>query len=211
MKNIKNIIFDYGNVIFTINFKLTQQAFKELGIKNVNDFFAHKGHHSLFDDFETGKSTSAQFRDGIRQQAHNFDLTDTQIDQAWNSLLIGVAPNNHQILLNVKQRYRTFLLSNTNQIHYDCFSAYIKKEFGIDNYDNHFEKAYFSHLCGMCKPHPEIFKLVLDNHQLKPEETLFIDDSPQHLVGAQTLGINTLLMDRPAAQLQDFLIEHQIL
>src|SRR6218665_1225686 len=103
MQKIKNIIFDYGNVIFAIDFIRTQNALSQLGIPNITEFFAHKGHNQLFDDFETGSITPTQFRDGIRKVADKLELTDQQIDDAWNSLLIGVSGNNHDVLLEVKQ------------------------------------------------------------------------------------------------------------
>ena len=104
MDNIKNIIFDYGNVIFLIDFKRTQHTFTELGIANVEQFFAHTGHDPLFNDFEQGLITAAEFRDGFRRITDKPYLTDTQIDDAWNTLLIGVPPVNHEILLKVKEK-----------------------------------------------------------------------------------------------------------
>jgi FMN phosphatase YigB (HAD superfamily) len=102
MQKIKNIIFDYGNVIFEIDFRITQSALAQLGIPNIENYFGHKGHDNLFNDLETGAITTAQFRDGIRLAAQNNDLSDEQIDAAWNSLLIGVPKNVHDVLLAAK-------------------------------------------------------------------------------------------------------------
>ena len=131
MQHIKNIIFDYGNVIFDIDFQKTQHSFTELGIKNVERFFAHTGHDPIFNEFETGSISSAEFRDGIRRITGQPNLTDTQIDNAWNTLLIGIPPINHDILLKAKEKYRTFLLSNINEIHMDYINQNLKQEFGI--------------------------------------------------------------------------------
>ncbi len=211
MAQIKNVIFDYGNVIFAIDFLKTQQALSDLGIANVSDFFAHKGHNKLFDDFETGSISPAEFREGIRTFANNSSLADQQIDDAWNSLLIGVSANNHDVLLDVKKKYRTFLLSNNNKIHYDWIIAYLQKDFGFNNYDDFFEKAYFSQDTTMRKPNPAIFEMVLKENNLDPQETLFIDDSPQHIEGAKKAGLHTLLMDVHPEKLRDFLAHHQLL
>ena len=211
MQKIKNIIFDYGNVIFAIDFLKTQDALSQLGISNITEFFAHKGHNQLFDDFETGSISPAQFRDGIRKTASNPQLTDQQIDDAWNSLLLGVSGNNHEVLLEVKQQYRTFLLSNNNKIHYDWIMAYLQKDFGLNNYDDFFERAYFSQDTAMRKPNPAIFEMVLKENKLSPAETLFIDDSPQHIEGAKKAGLNTLLMDVHPENLRTFLQKHHIL
>ena len=211
MKNLKNIIFDYGNVIFEINFKRTQNALLQLGITNVDAFFAHKNHHKLFDDFETNSVSAVEFRAGIRKAANNNDLIDQEIDDAWNSLLIGVSGNNHDVLLEMKAKYRTFLLSNNNAIHYDWIIKHIKKNYSIDNYDNYFEKAYFSHLMELRKPNVDIFEQVIKENNLDPSETLFIDDSPQHIEGAKKAGLHTLLMDMHPEKLADFLKNHQLL
>ncbi len=194
MQNIKNIIFDYGNVIFLIDFKRTQQSFTALGIDNVERFFSHAGHNPLFDKFEKGEITSQQFRDGVRDITGISTLTDKQIDDTWNSLLVGVPAINHQILLRAKQKYRTFLLSNINAIHYDYIMEYLKKEYNLDSNEGFFEKTYYSHLVGMRKPDANIFEHILKNSRLIPEETLFVDDSPQHLKTAKELGLQTHLM-----------------
>lgn len=211
MKGIKNIIFDYGNVIFEINFKLAQLALQQLGILDIESFFAHKNHNSLFDDFETASISPIQFREGIRVAANNNNLNDQEIDKAWNSLLIGISGNNHEVLMAVKNKYRTFLLSNNNEIHYNWITNYLKSTFEIENYDNFFEKAYFSQLMRLRKPNVNIFEQVIKENNLSPKETLFIDDSPQHIAGAKKAGLQTLLMDVHPSELESFLHNHQIL
>lgn len=211
MQKIKNIIFDYGNVIFEIDFRITQDSLKQLGIQNIETFFGHSGHHNIFSELETGSITPAQFRDGIREIAQNSALTDQQIDAAWNSLLIGVLPETHKVLLEARKNYRTFLLSNTNQIHYDYIMDYLQKEHNVPNNDHLFEKAYYSQLMKFRKPHVEIFEQVIKENNLNPAETLFIDDTPGHLEGAKKAGLQTLLMTEKPENLGAFLKSNGIL
>ncbi|MCF8453619.1 MAG: HAD family phosphatase [Pedobacter sp.] len=194
MNKIRNIIFDYGNVIFTIDFNRAQHYLTELGVKNVEHFFSHKGHNPLFDQFEQGLISSSEFREGIRKETGIQSLSDAEIDQAWNSLLIGVPEPNHALLLKVKEKYRTFLLSNNNEIHYNWIMDYLKREHNVDSNAAFFEKEYYSHRMKMRKPNREIFEFVMRENNLNPEETLFIDDSPQHLKTADMLGLNTHLL-----------------
>jgi len=210
MQNIRNIIFDYGNVIFAIDFKLAQQAFTDLGVKDVASLYGHRGQEQLFDDFDKGMINASEFRDGIRRLASKPNLTDEQIDGAWNALLLGVPDGNHEILLRCKERYRTFLLSNNNEIHYSWILDHLQNEHGLSGNDSFFEKSYYSHLLGMRKPSPEIFELVLDENNLNPGETLFIDDSPQHLATASELGIQTTLLASPR-QLGTLLINYGLI
>ncbi|TWI94390.1 putative hydrolase of the HAD superfamily [Mucilaginibacter frigoritolerans] len=197
MENIKNIIFDYGNVIFQLDFVKSQQAWKELGIDNASEFYSHKIQDPIFTAFERGDITAEEFRKGIRTITNKKDLTNQQIDHAWNSLLLGIPAGNHDLLISLKTQYRTFLLSNINEIHYDYIINYLKTDFGFEGNNHLFEKVYYSHLMGKRKPETKIFEQVLNENQLNPAETLFIDDSPQHIAGAQKLGIQTYLMTAP--------------
>ena len=196
MQKIKNILVDYGNVIFMIDFIKSQQAFTQLGIANSGEIFAHSGQIKLFDDFDRGTISGGQFRDGLRELTGNFLLTDVQIDDAWNALLLGVPEGKHEILLALKGKYRTFLLSNNNEIHYARCMQSIQDNYGIVDNSVFFEYAYYSHMMGMRKPDAEIFEYVLKEQGLIPEETLFIDDSLQHLATAAQLGIHTALFTK---------------
>jgi FMN phosphatase YigB (HAD superfamily) len=197
MQNIKNIIFDYGNVIFMLDFAASKRAWQELGVLDPDTFYSHQSQDRIFTDFESGDVEPAEFRDYIRRILRKPDLTDEQIDHAWNSLLVGVPEGNHELLLGLKSKYRVFLLSNNNSIHYKYIMDYLKKEFGFEGNEHLFEKTYYSHLVNKRKPNEDIFKQVLEENDLNPAETLFIDDSPQHIATAKKLGINTYLMTAP--------------
>ena len=194
MKNINSIILDYGNVLFDIDFPKLRQSFIELGIPDVDVFYGHRAQHALFDAFDKGIITAAQFRNELRNAAHNSELSDEAIDAAWNSLLIGVRPGHHELLLQLKGQYRTFLLSNNNEIHYQWIMNYLDREFGLMGNANFFEKDYYSHLMRMRKPDSEIFQFVLNTHGLDPAQTLFIDDSHQHIETAKKLGLQAHLL-----------------
>jgi putative hydrolase of the HAD superfamily len=197
MENIKNIIFDYGNVIFSLDFAKSQAAWQALGIDNAQDFYSHKVQDPVFTAFERGDINAAGFRQRVREITGKPGLTDRQIDHAWNSLLVGVPEGNHELLLNLKPKYRTFLLSNINEIHFDYIMNYLKNSFGFEGNGLLFEKIYYSHLMGKRKPEAEIFEQVLTENNLNPAETLFFDDSPQHIETAKKLGINTYLITAP--------------
>ncbi|MBC7744144.1 MAG: HAD-IA family hydrolase, partial [Flavobacterium sp.] len=113
------------------------------------------------------------------------------------TLLIGVPKVNHEILLEINKRYRSFLLSNNNAIHYEWILNYLQTEYKIPSNTVLFEKDYYSHLMKMRKPNANIFQFVLDENHLDPKETLFIDDSPQHIKAAAELGLTTHLLTLP--------------
>ncbi|HEX3386098.1 MAG TPA: HAD family phosphatase [Mucilaginibacter sp.] len=204
ISNIKNIIFDYGNVIFMLDFQKMKRGWESIAISNTDAFFSHGVQHPIFDRFDKGLVTPSEFRQFIREKSDNKMLTDEEIDAAWNSLLIGVDKGTHEVLAELNNKYRTFLLSNINPIHYNYIMEYLNREFGFDNNDHLFEKTYYSHFIGIRKPDPAIFEKVLKENNLVPEETLFIDDIAANLEAAKALGIQTYLMAAPDT-IQDFI------
>jgi len=203
MQNIKNIIFDYGNVIFMLDFQKLKDNWNALAIGG-DGFFGHGVQHAVFDQFDTGLISAHDFRNVIRERSGKPGLTDEEIDAVWNSLLLGVDKGTHEVLAGLKTKYRTFLLSNINPIHYDYIMDYLQREFGFENNDHLFEKTYYSHLVGLRKPDKAIFEKVLKENKLVAEETLFIDDIQSNLEGAKALGIQTYLMTAPDT-MQDFI------
>lgn len=204
MQNIKNIIFDYGNVIFMLDFQKLKNGWNTIAISGPDAFFSHGVQHPIFDQFDKGLVSSADFRSLIREKSGKPDLTDEEIDAAWNSLLLGVDQGTHELLDELNKKYRTFLLSNINPIHYNYIMKYLASEFGFESNDHLFEKTYYSHFIGLRKPDPAIFEKVLRDNNLKPEETLFIDDIAANLEPAKALGIQTYLMAAPDT-IQDFI------
>jgi FMN phosphatase YigB (HAD superfamily) len=194
MKDFKNIIFDFGGVIINIDYHRIVRSFEKLGIKNFEAKFSQLKQHHLFDDFEKGIISPEGFRNEIRTIA-NIPFTDKQIDAAWNSILINLPQKNIDLLLRLKKSYRLFLLSNTNAIHEKAFTEMMFRDFGENVLEKTFERIYFSHNLHMRKPDEEIFNHVIKENDIVPSETLFIDDSPQHIEGAKKTGLQTFLVE----------------
>ena len=185
---IEAVIFDLGGVLLNIDYSLSQKAMSELLGCPVN--FSKKLQADLFSDYESGQISDEQFRDGLRALATTgTELSDTQIDHAWNIMLGDLPKHRVAMLEKVGAVKPIFLLSNTNGIHYRSFRADIEKNMSIQKFEALFQKLYWSHELGMRKPNQDIFQHVLSDSKLDPCSTLFIDDSPQHVEGARKLGI----------------------
>jgi HAD superfamily hydrolase (TIGR01509 family) len=195
MNKIKNIIFDFGGVILNIDYNATVRAFRKLGIKNFEDQYSQLKQSHLFDEFEKGTIPVSEFRDRIRNISE-LPLSDKEIDQAWNDILINLPPENINFLQSLRKEYKIFLLSNTNAIHEPAFTAIIQTSFGENVLKKIFDGIYFSHHLKMRKPDPEIFQYVLKENNLVASETLFVDDSPQHIEGAKKVGLQTFYFDK---------------
>jgi len=193
---MKNIIFDLGNVILNIDFNKTINAFKNIGITDAENIYNIYKQHDFFDQFEKGLISPQDFRDNIKKISPN-PLSDKMIDEAWGQMILDIPIERVNLLISLKNHYRLFLLSNTNQIHFDVYNADFVKKYGIPCFSDLFEKAYYSFRCGLRKPDAELFKLVLSENDLTPAETLYIDDLTHHIKTADSLGIQTLLLQSP--------------
>lgn len=193
MKGIKHIIFDLGNVILDIDYQLTIDAFEKLGVTDFANHFSKQKQSNFMDDFETGKVSEYEFIDYAKQFCKEGTSTEEVVD-AWNALLLDIPIRRLQILQQLQLDYDLFLLSNTNIIHEKEYNKTVKETCGYENLNYFFDKVYLSHRIGLRKPNPEPFELILKEHKLVAAQTLFIDDSMQHIEAANKLGIQTIHM-----------------
>ena len=185
---IKNIIFDLGGVIYDIRYENIPEAFARMGAGNLMEIYSKAKQTDFIDRYEEGLMSSDEFCEEIRRISE-VPLTDEQIKEAWNAILIDVPASRVDFLLKLKERYNLYLFSNTNQFNYDCFTAHLNQKYGFDFFDTIFKAAYFSHILHIRKPKAEGFQKIMQEQQLNPAETLFIDDSPQHIEGAHRCGL----------------------
>jgi len=190
--SIRNIIFDFGGVICDLDIDLTKKKFNEFGppkdSANVTPEEAGKAFGLLVEALETGRISPTGFRNSIRDH-YLRPPSDRTIDDAWNALLGDIPEHRIRLLEKIRGNYRIFLLSNSNKIHYDHYLKRFNEKFGYEDFDAVFEKAWFSFNIGMKKPDREIFEFVLAQHNIAPNETLFIDDTIMHVEGAAATGI----------------------
>ncbi len=191
LNNIDNIIFDLGGVILEIDLEIIKKGFAKLGFNKNEPGIELFKHNPIFNKFEKGEIEPKVFREEIRKACPK-DFTDEQFNEIWNSVLINYPKENIELLKSLQNKYKTFLLSNTNEIHYNFYTEMLNKEFGIKNLDSLLYKAYYSHTSGMRKPDNDFFELILNENNLIPEKTLFIDDFIENIETAKSIGIKTL-------------------
>ena len=190
---LKNIIFDLGGVIINIDYTKAATAFKNLGIVDFDNFYSKAKQSTLFDEFEKGNISNEEFRNKLRSFLPQ-GISDSQIDACWNAMLMDIPQERFDFLNLIKDKYRIFLLSNTNAIHVKEFTRLNDEKFGVGNFEALFENVYYSCKMGMRKPDAEIFEFVLNENALVKEETIFIDDSIQHINGANSIELRAELL-----------------
>ncbi|MCU0432219.1 MAG: HAD family phosphatase [Bacteroidia bacterium] len=191
---IRNLIFDLGGVILNLDFQATADAFRALGMTNFDELYTQAKQTGIFDEFDKGHISPAQFRTELRKHLPPH-TSDQAIDHAWNAMLLNLPPERLELLRELRGKYKLYLLSNTNEIHVEAFSAYLQHTFGFADFTGYFDQWYYSCRMGMRKPDEEIFLKVLNDHRLNASETIFIDDSKQHVEGAARTGIHAIWLE----------------
>ncbi|HEX6914834.1 MAG TPA: HAD family phosphatase [Chitinophagaceae bacterium] len=195
MKGIRNIIFDFGGVFIEVDYFKTEKAFVDAGIGSFHDLYSQQSASPLFEELETGKIGVPQFMSQLRSLSR-VQLTDEQIIGCWNSMLGKFYPEAIEKARELKPKYRLFLFSNTNRIHHQQFMEIYHRQFGRDDFESLFEKVYYSHTCGVRKPHPDAYRWVLSDAGIRADETLFIDDTLVNIKGAEQVGLRCVFLDK---------------
>jgi putative hydrolase of the HAD superfamily len=169
-------------------------TFQELGIENFDEIYSQAKQTTLFDEFETGKITSEKFIYGISKLL-NHKIPDDGIVGSWNSMLLDFPVERLNLIKQLKKKYSIVLLSNTNEIHKKAFLAILKNQLQLTDFNDFFHAVYYSHEIGLRKPDAECFEYVLEKSNFKKEETIFFDDSIQHITGAEKIGIKSVWLN----------------
>lgn len=187
--NIKNIIFDLGGVIIDIDQNQITNHLKDNGFTNF-ELLNSPDVQSTLKQFECGIISAETFRKKLCSQL-NLKVSASKFDEIWNSMILDIPQRRIDLVKRLKSHYHVYLMSNSNEIHYDLFIRDLQLRFGYHQFDNLFDKSFFSFDVHLSKPNPDFFTLILDRYKMKPEETLFIDDTPENILVAQKLGIRT--------------------
>jgi len=190
MKEIKAVLFDLGGVIIDVDYQKTIDAFTDLGVKNASDLYNQFDQSRLFDSFETGEVSSDYFIDQLSALVQH-SIPREQIVDAWNAMIGEFPVEKLHLIQEISSKISCYMLSNTNEIHLDKAMNALQNT-SFSNLELFFKECYFSHLIGKRKPEVDTFSWVASQLGMLTEDILFIDDSPQHIEGAQKSGMQTI-------------------
>lgn len=193
IKNKKNVIFDLGNVVIDIDLSITLKRFGKLGFKQEGNFLNKFKQSGIFSEFEEGKISGDGFINGIKDQM-NANVSYQEVSDAWDALMGDYKQDRIETILKLKQTHQVILLSNTNVIHIEGCKNRVPL---VGSLDKLFNRLYYSYEMGMSKPSAQIFEAVLNDANINAEETLFLDDGPANIKVAQSLGIESWLVEFP--------------
>jgi glucose-1-phosphatase len=191
LRNIKNIIFDLGVVLLDLDFELSKQKFRQLGLEDLDLLYSFMHANPFFHDYETGKITDIQFVEGIKEMLPA-TISNNQVLDAWNAIVEGFRQEKIAFVRQISEKYNIYLLSNTNHLHALKYEKQFLEKAGVPM-STYFRKIYYSHQIGVRKPDHRAFRIILNENGLKADETLFVDDQAANLEPAGELMMKTLL------------------
>lgn len=197
-KHIKNIIFDLGAVIINIDIQITIQRFADFFGVDAQSLGKQLWDSPIWHKHEIGLATDQEVIHYLNTTfGREKTLNEATFTEIWNALLLDLPQARLDLLTRLKNKYRLFLLSNTNETHIKRVNEILKTENNSPELASYFEKVYYSYEMGLRKPDVEIYLAVLKDKGLTASETLFLDDNKPNIDAAATTGIHTIHVTPP--------------
>lgn len=179
---IRTIIFDFGDIFINLD---KPGTYRELEKHNIEGYTEKIKNTNLA--YERGLISSEDFINNYILEYNN--LEKKQVIDSWNAVLMDFPEYRFRFIkkLSEEKDYKLILLSNTNEIHIDRVKTNVPF---FKDFKNCFDAFYLSYEINYRKPDAAIYKFVLEKHNLKPDECLFIDDTNENTEAAASLGIH---------------------
>ena len=201
---IRNIVFDLGGVVIPLTPEVAWNRFEALGIKDTRQRMGLYGQTGIFLEVENGSIDAPTFQRKLAEMAQRqsnvfADKTPffsfEQTLWAWKGYVESVDINRLNNLLKLKEHYQVILLSNTNPF---IVSWAESDDFSGDGHplNFYFHQTFYSCNMNDYKPSETIFRKLLDQANIIPNETLFLDDGQKNIDAAEKLGIHGLLVEK---------------
>ena len=194
-KNIKNLLFDFGGVIASLDKEKAINRFKEIGLPTIENYLNEFRQDGIFLEYEEGKLNDKEFYAAFRQLAGKDDVADSEMDSAWLAFISYIPQYKLDLLKDLRKKYNVYMLSNTNP---SVMKWAKSPEFSPEGLpvNAYFDKCYLSYEIGCAKPDKEIFEYIIEDSGMNPEETLFFDDGKANIAAASELGFQTYLANQ---------------
>lgn len=199
---IKNILFDLGGVIVTLDPAQAVSRFKEIGLADADSRLDSYTQSGIFGDLEQGRINAEQFRAGLSELAGR-EVTAEQCLYGWKGYVKEVPRRNLDALLRLRSEgFRVVLVSNTNpfMMSWALGPGFDGRGHSLDCY---MDAMYMSYRLGVMKPAEEFFRKVLAAESILPAETLFVDDGVRNVETAARLGMRTFCPENGADWTQE--------
>lgn len=187
---IKNIVFDFGGVLTTIDTAQALDKFSSLGVDKPEEYINSYCQKGPFFELENGDITAEEFCRKLGAMCGR-EITFEDAKNAWLGFLIEIHTNLLEHIQPLRGKYHLAVLSNTNPF---IQSFALTGEFTPTGKSlaDYFDSLFFSYRMHCSKPNEEIYRKMLESGNMKAEETLFVDDSEKNIEAAKRVGIKGL-------------------
>jgi putative hydrolase of the HAD superfamily len=197
--DIKAVIFDLGGVVMASPMEILADLEKKQGLAPnfINQCIVDAGSQGAWARLERGEIPMDEFFDAFDReiQSAGVVLSSREIMSAINNYL-KVRPEMLDAVRRVRQAgFKTAALTN-NWTADDDIAAQ------LEEFKKEFDVFVESSKVGLAKPDPEIYKLVLKELGICPEEAVFLDDIGRNLKPARKLGMHTIKVTSPGDALR---------
>lgn len=181
---IKTIIFDFGDVFINLD----KVGALELALHQFKLEAFTEDMLRINEQYEMGLISNDEFLN-FYNTAFPEHSTEKILD-IWNAILKDFPHHRLEFLKELAESnaYKLILLSNTNDLHIEFVKSYVPF---FNEFKSYFNVFYLSHEIHLRKPNANIYEFVLNENNLKADETLFVDDTTENTDAAQKLGIHT--------------------
>lgn len=187
---IRNIIFDLGGVILTLDQPQAVRRFEALGLKDAEQRLDPYTQQGIFGDLEEGKIDAEAFRLELSKLIGR-EVSFDECCYAWQGYAKELPQRNLDALKKLRSEgYRLILLSNTNPYMMEWVDSprFDGQGHGIRDYMG---ACYLSYEMKVMKPADSFFRRVLMAEKIPPSACLFVDDGPRNVAAASQIGIRT--------------------
>ena len=181
---IKVIVFDLGGVVLDYDHRITSKKLSDISSKTEEEMYEYIFKSGIEKLYDTGKISSEEFYKSAKDYL-KIDISFEAFSEIWSDIFFE-KPEMNDFITNIDSNtYKKFVLSNTNELHFEyCMNHYpIMKSF---------DEYFVSYKLGMIKPNLSIYEHLIKNSFCKPEEILFIDDKKENVTVASQVGIKTI-------------------
>lgn len=198
---IKTIVFDLGGVLIRLNREEALKRFEALGVPNVEEMLDPYLQSGYFLEVEDGRMTEQEFRSALSKLSGR-TLSYDDIMNAYLGFLEEIPQYKFDFIDELRKEYTVHILSNTNPYVMDFAESpdFLPNHRPLSSYCDH---KFASCEMGVVKPHRAIFEQMIEEAQLTPSETLFIDDGPANIKTANELGFVTYCPENGADWRED--------
>ena len=192
--DIDAVFTDFGGVLLHLDFERCFDTFHLLGAETPKEIlFKSPEFVRLMRNLETGQIDDDDFFNGLRDLLH-IRADNTQMLSAWNTIIGTVPEYKLKVIREIRRHHRLYMVSNTNAPHFDYTRQTLFRGEGL-TVDDYFDKLYLSHEIHAVKPEEEFYLKILNDSGENPSRSIFLDDLPANIQGAEKAGFKAYLID----------------